>query len=508
MRKVFLSFLIVFLLAVMVYSKDNSRTAVIPFSAIGVAEIDSLTASNLFETALVQTEAFLIIEQNQIAEILDAQSYTLNGCTDESCAVEIGKLLAAEQIILGSFSKVGSGYIINAKIIDVTLGRNIRAEKVEFSTMDDLSKSMDLLAYKLAGLTYREGGEETIVKAFGELFVSTDPPGADIYVNGVKKGKSPDVVSKVPSGKVLVEVREGRLYGSMEVTVGNEGVKEIAIQMKKMTGNLFIRSNQSNVRVWLDGKDLGALGSGLFKELSVGLHMLELKGFGLYWREEIELSEGETKKIEAYPAKIGKLEYSFPEDVSAVIKGRNSFSSVLSSSGSIEDMIVGTYSITVTGNNYKTLEEKIDIEQGITLKYNPPLEYAEEYKTEIKIKDLKEELGILKKQYEKEGKTVATRNIFNYVFRSLAVGSLGTSGISWYLGSTAYKNYTNALITSEAEKYRDQCETYNVVELSSLSVGAVFTVLSLINWLVEDRRPGLERRVEALALEIAELEAK
>jgi hypothetical protein len=54
------------------FSQNKPGTAVIPFNAIGVAEMESLTASNLFETALVQTDIFLVIEQNQIAEILDA----------------------------------------------------------------------------------------------------------------------------------------------------------------------------------------------------------------------------------------------------------------------------------------------------------------------------------------------------------------------------------------------------------------------------------------------------
>ena len=122
MRKYICSILLILILTSSIFSQGKPRTAVIPFNAVGVAAIESITASNLFETALVQTESFLIIEQNQIAEILEAQSFILSGCTDESCAIEIGKLLAAEQIILGSFSKVGSSYIINTKIIDVTLG--------------------------------------------------------------------------------------------------------------------------------------------------------------------------------------------------------------------------------------------------------------------------------------------------------------------------------------------------------------------------------------------------
>ncbi len=304
MRRSIFTLLLILLFAGSVFSQGKPRTAVIPFNAIGVAEIESLTASNLFETALVQTDVFMVIEQTQIAEILEAQSFTLSGCTDESCAVEIGKLLSAEQIVLGSFSRVGSGYIINAKIIDVTLGRNIRADKVSFSSMDDLSDSVDLLAYKLAGLTFKQGGEDTIASVFGELFISTVPSGADIYVNGVKKGTSPDIFTRIPAGLIDIEARSGNLYASTEVNIGS-GTNELTLELKMVFGNLFVKSSKSNVDVYLDGRSLGSLGEGFFRNLPVGEFDIVVKGENLYWESTVSIREGESTRIEAYPRSTG-----------------------------------------------------------------------------------------------------------------------------------------------------------------------------------------------------------
>ncbi len=573
MRRLIFIFLLILLLVVSVFSQGKPRTAVIPFNAIGVAEIESLTASNLFETALVQTDSFLIIEQTQIAEILEAQSFTLSGCTDESCAVEIGKLLSAEQIVLGSFSKVGSGYIINAKIIDVTLGRNIRADKVSFSSMDELSESVDLLAYKLVGLTFKQGGEDIISTVFGELFVSTDPSGADIFINGVKKGQSPDVISKIPMGNVLIVVRQGNLYGSAEVKIETD-MQEITIALRKVLGNLFIRSSQQDVYVWLDGQRLGPLDNGLFKDLPVGLHKLELKGNGQYWVEEIELIEGGTTKIEGYPRAVGRFDYKFPVGSSAQIKGRNDFSTSVSSIGIIRNMAAGAYTVTITGSNYIIYEDSITIKQGATLSYTPKLEYTEEYEkllftkqlseleeryemisfsdissfitqvdgifeeiqassysfpsleTETKelffktgkkqeefsrlarIKKLTGDLEILNLTYEKEKAMTSKRDLLKYVFGSLSIISLGTSGISWYLGNEAYTNYSNASTTTLTIEYRDQSQMYDIVKLSAGSVGIGFTVLSLINWSKEDELPELRQKIAAISTQIANLEMK
>jgi len=59
-----------------------------------VAKHDAATLTLLFETDLVNTEAFEVIEQAEADKILKAQEYTVSDCTDENCAVEIGKQLA------------------------------------------------------------------------------------------------------------------------------------------------------------------------------------------------------------------------------------------------------------------------------------------------------------------------------------------------------------------------------------------------------------------------------
>jgi len=66
-----------------------------------------------------------------------------------------------------TLSRLGTGYILNAKIIDVALGQNIRAEKVSFSTLDELSDSADILAYKLAGLALRRNEQDVATIAIG-----------------------------------------------------------------------------------------------------------------------------------------------------------------------------------------------------------------------------------------------------------------------------------------------------------------------------------------------------
>ena len=44
---------------------ETPRIVVMPFLAVGASEHEAVAAFNLFETALVQTNSFIVIEQNQ-----------------------------------------------------------------------------------------------------------------------------------------------------------------------------------------------------------------------------------------------------------------------------------------------------------------------------------------------------------------------------------------------------------------------------------------------------------
>src|SRR6056297_2477955 len=77
---------------------DSPLVSVIPFEALaGVAENDAMALTLAFETALNRGGLSQVIEQNQVEDILETQRESLSGCRDESCAIELGKLLSAEQ---------------------------------------------------------------------------------------------------------------------------------------------------------------------------------------------------------------------------------------------------------------------------------------------------------------------------------------------------------------------------------------------------------------------------
>ncbi|MCK5197286.1 MAG: hypothetical protein KAR21_02990, partial [Spirochaetales bacterium] len=71
------------------------------------------------ENAFVNVGKVKVVDRQNIAKIMEEQKFQLSGITDESTAVEIGKLAGADIIVIGSMSYVGSMHYLNIKMIGV-----------------------------------------------------------------------------------------------------------------------------------------------------------------------------------------------------------------------------------------------------------------------------------------------------------------------------------------------------------------------------------------------------
>ena len=123
--------------------------AVLPFQAIEVAASTAQIIATLFETNLVNTDAYTVLSQNERQQILAAQEESLSDCSDEACAVEIGKLLSAEQVIMGTVAALGKKLIINAKIIDVQTSKTLAAGNMSAASIEELDIACEQLTISL-----------------------------------------------------------------------------------------------------------------------------------------------------------------------------------------------------------------------------------------------------------------------------------------------------------------------------------------------------------------------
>ena len=106
---------------------QNKTLAIIDFKYNGVSKSESKNIVSKIESEVQDLGFFTLVERNQIEEILIEQGFQQSGCTTNECAVEIGKLLGADKLLLGSIGKTGSLYTINTRIVSVESGKVLKA---------------------------------------------------------------------------------------------------------------------------------------------------------------------------------------------------------------------------------------------------------------------------------------------------------------------------------------------------------------------------------------------
>ena len=113
--------------------------------------------TEVLTTSFVKSEAFKIIEREQLQKILKEFELTQSGIIDTSNAKQIGKMVGADAIVIGSVTKIGNDMRLDARIIDVESGIILTAEKSEGETdIKSIGIMAESIVAKLVNRFYKE----------------------------------------------------------------------------------------------------------------------------------------------------------------------------------------------------------------------------------------------------------------------------------------------------------------------------------------------------------------
>jgi hypothetical protein len=110
------------------------------------------TLISLLSSALFQTDKFTVIDVSERDRILKEIEFSTSECTDESCQVEIGKLLAAEFVVVGRLGKIGKRYVISLKMLETSSSRTVSTADGTYTELEDILDDLPNVSGKLAGL--------------------------------------------------------------------------------------------------------------------------------------------------------------------------------------------------------------------------------------------------------------------------------------------------------------------------------------------------------------------
>ena len=153
MRKVFLIVLIILTSAVSVFSQDSKPIiTVLDLVTEDVSESEMNVIINRLSSALFQTEKYTVIDISQRQQILTELEFSLSGCADDSCMLEVGKMLSAEAIVVGSLGRIGSRIAVSVKMLETESGKTLSTADEIYQDIGELVDDVPALAAKIAGL--------------------------------------------------------------------------------------------------------------------------------------------------------------------------------------------------------------------------------------------------------------------------------------------------------------------------------------------------------------------
>jgi hypothetical protein len=370
--------------------------SILDFEGEDVEEKVLKACFNQLEESLSQSNRFTIIEKGKRDELLEEQKIQNTGICDADCAVEIGQLIGAEYLMLGNIIGLTSElFQVNIKIINVEKGDV--EEKVTSQIKGDLGAllvgmedaSREIVRRIAAGSAPQQIMQQTglpaaVQKTYGSIDVTTDPLGANIFIDGVEFGLTPKIIPGLETGQHKLTLRYPG-FETLQKGIMVEEEKTIAISeyLVAKTGSLSISSDPIGATVLLADIVRGQTPLDI-NELPVKDYMirLELKDYQMVeGRITVQYGEKTRQKYTLDPLP-GKLNvYTDPMGVDIVVKDKRylfeeRYKSDASGILSVE-LPVGQYKLKITKKGFEPKEKDIIInandvsEHDINLKKIP-----------------------------------------------------------------------------------------------------------------------------------------
>jgi len=168
-----MSFTLVILLvlqgSIPIFAQENSKNtiAIMDFqNTSNKSDLDYLQKSipEMLITTLAKRGRINIVERSRLEDALKEMELGMSGVVDQSKAVELGKAVGANAIMVGSYLDIGGIIRINARLIDVKTSKVLKAESVQGRTGKEIFDLMDRLAASIEAQLLGETGKPAVQK--------------------------------------------------------------------------------------------------------------------------------------------------------------------------------------------------------------------------------------------------------------------------------------------------------------------------------------------------------
>jgi hypothetical protein len=163
MRNYFI-FLIGLICTPLLLAAGSPRVAILPMNSLGLDAISTHTAETILQQEISRLSDYHFISQKDIRQLLGSDF-----CTDISCALEAGRALAADQVILTNLSILGEKIVVQYLSVDVAREKVLVGGTTSSPSVEALDTVMKRIARSIVTEKSLEGSAEvgTIIENEG-----------------------------------------------------------------------------------------------------------------------------------------------------------------------------------------------------------------------------------------------------------------------------------------------------------------------------------------------------
>ncbi len=144
---------LILLFSLQAVAADKTSVALLDLQEKGVSAEEASAITDRIREELFKTGQFTVMDRSVMDKLLAERGLQMSGLVSSEGAVEAGKILGVDWIIVGSVSKVGNMFSISLRSIDVQTGvvLNIASSDYDGSIEGAARVSSPLVVSKLVG---------------------------------------------------------------------------------------------------------------------------------------------------------------------------------------------------------------------------------------------------------------------------------------------------------------------------------------------------------------------
>jgi TolB-like protein len=219
------------------WSQEKPAIAILDFEAQGVGQNEANVLTERIRAELFKTDKYRVMERSKMQEIFGEWGFQQAICNESECIVEAGNILGVEQMIAGSVQKIGTLYSISMRIVDVATGQVLTMGGADCNNCSIEQVALQTTRAAVISLLREPAPAEEPTTA--ELNVTSDPPGADVYLDGIKlAGTTPRFIEGITPGEHEIGLVRGDYVGDQKVVVNAGQSQRIAIPLRAKATDL------------------------------------------------------------------------------------------------------------------------------------------------------------------------------------------------------------------------------------------------------------------------------